>query len=266
MAKEVTKTATPNRASLLQKFAARYSVEPDKLLASLKQTAFHSSKEVTDAQMLALLVIADQYGLNVFTRELFAFPDDKKGGIVPVVSVDGWTRIINGHKQLAAIEFEYAPDDSDDPWIACTITRKDRQKPLTVREYLSECRRETGPWKSHPRRMLRHKSLIQAARIAFGFAGIYDPDEAERIANATAIDGTFKDVTGKPAIAGKVAREKPAHYDEWLDNLRPVADDGNEALEAMFANAPADMRAYLTVEDSKVWEALRAKAAAQTIP
>jgi hypothetical protein len=30
--------------------------------------------------------------------------------------------------------------------------------------------------------MLRHKAMIQAARYAFGFAGIYDPDEAERIA------------------------------------------------------------------------------------
>jgi hypothetical protein len=36
--------------------------------------------------------------------------------------------------------------------------------------------------------MLRHKALIQCARVAFGFAGIHDPDEAERIANA--IDAT----------------------------------------------------------------------------
>ncbi|MCO2532685.1 phage recombination protein Bet, partial [Pseudomonas aeruginosa] len=30
-------------------------------------------------------------------------------------------------------------------------------------------------------RMLRHKAMIQCARLAFGFAGIYDQDEAERI-------------------------------------------------------------------------------------
>jgi len=30
--------------------------------------------------------------------------------------------------------------------------------------------------------MLRHKAMIQCARLAFGFAGIYDQDEAERIA------------------------------------------------------------------------------------
>ena len=40
----------------------------------------------------------------------------------------------------------------------------------------------TEPWKRWPRRMLRHKALIQAARIAFGFAGIYDEDEGNRMA------------------------------------------------------------------------------------
>jgi hypothetical protein len=29
--------------------------------------------------------------------------------------------------------------------------------------------------------MLRHKAMIQAARVAFGFAGVYDPDEGARI-------------------------------------------------------------------------------------
>ncbi|WP_414836262.1 recombinase RecT, partial [Escherichia coli] len=43
----------------------------------------------------------------------------------------------------------------------------------------------TGPWQSHPKRMLRHKAMIQCARLAFGFAGIYDKDEAERIVENT---------------------------------------------------------------------------------
>jgi hypothetical protein len=59
--------------------------------------------------------------------------------------------------------------------------RKDRGRPVTVTEYLSECRRGTEPWKMQ-HRMLRHKALIQAARYAFGFSGIYDEDEGEKIA------------------------------------------------------------------------------------
>jgi len=47
---------------------------------------------------------------------------------------------------------------------------------------MSECKRDgIGPWKTHPHRMLRHKALIQCARVAFGYSGITEPDEAERI-------------------------------------------------------------------------------------
>ena len=71
--------------------------------------------------------------------------------------------------------------DEDGKECTCTIYRKDREHPIEVTEYLSECKRSTGPWGSHPRRMLRHKAMIQCARIAFGYVGIYDQDEAERI-------------------------------------------------------------------------------------
>lgn len=187
----------PSGRGLVRKIAARYGVEDNKLLATLKATAFSQGKpkdgkpavEVTDEQMMALLVVADQYGLNPFTKEIYAFPDTQRGGIVPIVSVDGWIRIINERPELSSIEFEYADEGAEDPWIACTITRHDRTKPLTVREYGKECYRDTGPWNSHPRRMLRHKVLIQCGRIAFGFAGIYDPDEAERIREARTIEG-----------------------------------------------------------------------------
>jgi hypothetical protein len=155
--------------------------EPNALfLSSLKKVAF-KAPNVTTEQLLALAVVANQYQLNPFTKELFAFPD-KGGGIVPVVSIDGWSRIINQHSQFDGLEFVEADDGS---WVECTIYRKDRQHPTRVREHLAECRRGTDPWKSHPRRMLRHKSMIQAARLAFGFAGIYEQDEAERIVDVT---------------------------------------------------------------------------------
>lgn len=172
-----TAVATQHKQSLLAKFAGKFSIEPDKLLSTLKATAFKvvEGPEVTNEQMAALLVVADQYGLNPFTRELFAFPD-KRNGVVPVVSVDGWCRIVNEHPQCDGISF-----DQDDEKCTCSIWRKDRAHPTTITEYMSECKRGTAPWSSHPRRMLRHKALIQCARIAFGFSGIYDEDEARRI-------------------------------------------------------------------------------------
>lgn len=190
--------ADKSRASLLAKFAARYSVDPDKMLTTLKSTVFRGSKqkdgsirEATNEELMALLVVADQYRLNPFTREIYAFPDDKRGGIVPVVSIDGWLRIINEHESLQSIDIRYgdfdrSPDDEGaDPYIEVVIQRRDRIAPVVVREYMKECWRDTGPWNSHPRRMLRWKAIIQCARVAFGFGGIFDQDEAERIRTAS---------------------------------------------------------------------------------
>lgn len=167
------------KRSVLARMAERFGVDPNRMLSTLKATAFRG--DVSNEQMMALLVVAEQHGLNPWTKEIYAFPD-RNHGVVPVVGVDGWARIINEREELDGIEFTEAEDGS---WIECTIYRKDRKQPTKVREWLSECKRETQPWKSHPRRMLRHKALIQCARIAFGFGGIYDHDEAERIIEAT---------------------------------------------------------------------------------
>jgi phage recombination protein Bet len=163
------------------------------LMPVLRATAFKGP--VNDAQMTALLLVANQYGLNPWTKEIYAFPD-KNNGIVPVVGVDGWSRIINSHSQFNGMSFE-----QDEGSCTCTIYRKDRDHPVVVTEYRSECARDvSGPWKSHPKRMLRHKAMIQCARLAFGFSGIVDPDEAERVMESaraqTTIDVDSGEVLG----------------------------------------------------------------------
>lgn len=146
----------------------------------LKATAFKGP--ATDAQMTALLIVANQYGLNPWTKEIYAFPDSRNG-IVPVVGVDGWSRIINSHPQFDGMDFEYDAESC-----TCVIHRKDRSHPVRVTEFMEECKRKNvGPWESHPRRMLRHKAMIQAARLAFGYTGIFDQDEAERIRESAAV-------------------------------------------------------------------------------
>lgn len=168
----------PQRKSLVARMADRFGVDADKMMSTLKATAFKTSAQISNEQMMALLIVAEQHGLNPWTKEIYAFPD--KGGIVPVVGVDGWARIINDHAQFDGMDFA-----QDDESCTCTIHRKDRAHPIRVTEYMSECKRpNVGPWQSHPRRMLRHKAMIQCARLAFGFSGIYDEDEAQRIVTA----------------------------------------------------------------------------------
>jgi phage recombination protein Bet len=183
-----TAVTTQTRPGLVAKFAEKFSIEPGKLMDTLKSTAFkqQGDKEVSNEQMAALLIVADQYGLNPFTKEIYAFPD--KGGIVPVVGVDGWARIVNEHPMCDGFEFTYAEETVDFSskqvpiWMEVHIFRKDRTRPVIVREYFDEVvRRNMQPWQSHPNRMLRHKTFVQGARLAFGFAGVFDEDEGQRI-------------------------------------------------------------------------------------
>lgn len=154
--------------------ASRFNVEPQKLLTTLKDTVF---KNATDSELLALVVVANEYGLNPLTKEIYAFPA-KGGGIAPIVSIDGWISMVNRQPQLDGLSFEMSKDGEE---CTCKIFIKNRAHPVEVTEYKSECFRSTEPWKMMPKRMLRHKALMQAARVAFGFSGIHDEDEAQDI-------------------------------------------------------------------------------------
>lgn len=166
------------RRSLIADMAGRYNMDPKAFADTLRGTVV--PKNATNEEFAAFLLVAKEYNLNPITREIFAFPK-QGGGIQPIVSVDGWANLVNSHPQCDGFEFDDVLDDKGNlVSITCRIYRKDRSRHITATEYMSECKRDTSTWKQWPRRMLRHKALIQAARYAFGFAGIVDPDEAER--------------------------------------------------------------------------------------
>jgi phage recombination protein Bet len=222
------------RQSLVARMAERFGIAPESILATLRATAFKlSCGEVSHEQMMALLAVADQYGLNPFTREIFALQD--RGDIVPVVGVDGWSRIINTHPEFDGLEFA-----QDEASCTCIIYRKDRSHAVKVTEYLGECRRENvAPWQSHPRRMLRHKALIQCARLAFGFAGIYDPDEAERIVCERALAGAHNTrVTPQSAAQANQPAGYTAFEAETLPLMQLKAAEGAAQLAAAFNALP----------------------------
>jgi len=157
--------------------ANRYGMEPAPFEQTLRKTVVPDN--CTREEFAAFLVVANEYNLNPITREIYAFPK-KGGGIQPIVSIDGWMNLMNSHPQMDGLEFDDNIQDGNLVSISCRIWRKDRTHPIVVTEYMAECYRDTQPWKQWKRRMLRHKSAIQAARYAFGFAGIMDVDEAER--------------------------------------------------------------------------------------
>lgn len=153
------------------------------LYNTLMNTVF---KGASDNEFRALVHVAQKYELDPMLKQIYAFPQ-KGGGIVPVVSIDGWIAVVNNQKKLDGFDFSFEMIKNDKgetipESCTCNIYIKDRSKPCSVTEYYEECWRNSDPWNNMPRRMLRHKAFMQCARLAFGIGGIYDEDEANDIA------------------------------------------------------------------------------------
>jgi len=213
MSKEVVKKTA------LQDIASRLRVDAAVLTKTLKSTIIKGKggRQATDEEFVSFIVVANQYKLNPMTKEIYAFPD-KSGGIIPIVSTDGWNKMMTTHPSYKAHYYteaeklvDLAHAKSCPAWMEIHIIKKDDSE-VVIREYLDECfngdkknkdgKYYASPWDSHTKRMLRHKTKIQGAREAFGFGGIYDEDEAERI-----VDMGHAEVTsGKPQVAPTLSK------------------------------------------------------------
>jgi phage recombination protein Bet len=191
--------------------AGRFGMEVTPFLNTLKQTIFPDKGETaTDSQVAAFLAVCHQYGLNPFTREIFAFPA-KGGGIVPIVSVDGWLKIINEHPSFDGMDIQENRDEEDNLHsVTCTIYRKDRSHATRMTARLSEYNRDNDVWKKYKSVMLTHKAAKLCARYAFGFAGLFDEEEAREITaiNVTDVSSRVvehKTIEAKNDLKGRIA-------------------------------------------------------------
>ncbi|HFU2207778.1 TPA: phage recombination protein Bet [Escherichia coli] len=163
-------------ATLAGKLAERVgmdSVDPQELITTLSQTAFKG--DASDAQFIALLIVANQYGLNPWTKEIYAFPD-KQNGIVPVVGVDGWSRIINENQQFDGMDFE-----QDNESCTCRIAklesnevREDGNQFLVVRHpgktpVIKHC---TGDLEEFLRQLIEQDPLVTIDIITHRYYGV----------------------------------------------------------------------------------------------
>jgi hypothetical protein len=96
----MTEAPQYGETSLLDVLGKKYNVSPQNMLATIKATIFQG-KSVSNEAMMAFLMVANQYDLNPFLREIFAFPS--KGGIIPIVSIDGWIKLVLRHSQYGTV-------------------------------------------------------------------------------------------------------------------------------------------------------------------
>jgi len=176
MSNEIERVDEQSLSSLL---AAQYHVPRKDFLDNIKATCMPSAS--TTADLMTFLMVCHKYGLNPMIREVYAFPrKGDKGGIQVIVGVDGWMRMVSSNKDFDGVEFFPVMQGEKAIGMTCKMYKKGLRMPVEVTEYLSECRRNTEPWNQWPMRMIRHKSYIQAARVAFGITEMIDQDEYDR--------------------------------------------------------------------------------------
>lgn len=167
------------KLSVLNDLGLRFRVEPAKLLKIVRETCFAVPKgesPFTDEELFLGLSLARKYELDPFAKEVYLFRG-KGGKVSPIIGLDGWVTMANRQPAYDGCELEPVENAKGElKAYRCTIYRKDRERPTVIEEELAECRRDTDPWRTMPRRMLRGKAFAQAVRMAFGLRG---PDEVE---------------------------------------------------------------------------------------
>jgi phage recombination protein Bet len=232
--------------SILRTMANRYGMEPRAFETAVKATL--GLDKCSDGQFAAFLAVANEYGLNPLTREIFAFPN-KSGGIQPIVSIDGWLNLANSHPMFDGMDFEDVLDQQGClAAITCRIHRKDRRHSISVTEYMGECKGNTQPWKQWPARMLRHKAAIQAIRYAFGFAGVMDPDEYDRMITVDA--QVQKAVKNEPIRIAHPLANLDMHGKPFLSEADPTPEQLVEPEADPYAKASAEREARLAMEQA----------------
>ena len=123
--------------------------------------------EVPAKSILALLRSMQSLHLDPLSEEI-GLTQYEDGHWQVFITIEGCSKLLNQHPQFSGLLFNQADTliDGVPEWIECSIYRRDRTVPTTVREYLMEVQGENAIWQKMPRRMLRHRALQQCVRLA----------------------------------------------------------------------------------------------------
>ena len=234
-----TSAAKAQTQGLIARLAGRFGVEPNRLLKCLTTQVFKQAdgRQPSNEELMVLLLVCENFGLSPFNREIYAFRG-KNGDIVPVVSLDGWAKIVRSQKDFNGVSFRFSEttvkvagcNQELPEFVECDMRLKGVDEPIVIQEFMVECFNDKSPvWRKWPRRMLRTRAFIQCARLAFSLTGLYDEGEdfAEDLSGMVAT-GSVPPQAQQPVIAQTsvpkltLEREK---LDEMLGKLMVFAQN-----------------------------------------
>lgn len=202
--------------------------------------------QASDAEIMLVATICSKYDLNPMVKEIAPFIG-KGGRLQLIVMIDGWYKIVNRQKNFDGLDFTNDFDqDGNLQAITCTMHLKDRTKPISCTEYLCEMNNNSDVWNKYPKRMLRNKAYIQAARMAFGLSELVDEDYRE-----------IKDINAKSeyiAPESTLIEHKEVATDNYVNILESIKAKSEEELKEKFAKIKIEL------DKSNSWMKLEAVA------
>lgn len=123
--------------------------------------------EVPAKTILVMLRMMQSLYLDPLNEEI-AFTQYEDGIWQVFITIEGCSKLLNQHSQFNGLTFTQSETlvEGIPEWIECSIYRRDRILPITVREHYVEVRGDNTIWQKMPRRMLRHRALQQCVRLA----------------------------------------------------------------------------------------------------
>ncbi len=117
--------------------------------------------------------------------------------------------------------------------------------------------RKTGEFKANSRWSRAPQQMLTKCTEAAGLREAF-PDELGGEQTAEEMDGQ-RHIEAQ-VIETKALPEKPAGYDDWLDDIRACADEGEAAFAKAWEASDATRRTYLTETDPSAFEGFKARA------
>jgi len=166
MSKQSQSPSEPTLDRLVTEVASTIGIVPQELSHWTKEAV------VPEHVLKSVLRVAKRYILNPLAGQI-DWKENHEGGYEVYIPIDSWIAMIHREPGFKGLTFSQATETEEGGvplWMECSIYRADLIQPITVREYYAELKTEHPIWQQMPRRMLRHKTLQQCARLTFGIS------------------------------------------------------------------------------------------------